>query len=215
VQALGYGKQVHNIINLLHKKAQKTGKIPTLDEASRIADKHFYLRYAAEEQMETLKKSAVKSIQNYIKLWKEDFNLTVKTERTFEYDIENALISGAIDLLKRENYSEDILEIVDFKTGKRRTQVEEDSILQAQLYTIAAREALSLNVKKTYIHFLDAGTSPGRVEVLTTPKQLEYALKTIINAVNGITSRDFKRDPKSIKVCNGCDFKSFCPKIKR
>lgn len=47
VQALGYGKQVHNIINMLHKKAQKTSKIPTLDEARDLADKHFYLRYAA------------------------------------------------------------------------------------------------------------------------------------------------------------------------
>ncbi len=215
VQALGYGKQVHNIINLLHKKAQKTGKIPTLDEASRIADKHFYLRYAAEEQMETLKKSAIKSVQNYIKLWEKDFSLTVKTERAFEFDVENALISGSIDLLKRENSSEDILEIVDFKTGKQRTQIEEDSILQAQLYTIAAREALGLNVKKAYIHYLDSGAKPERVEVLTTSKQLEYALKTLIHAVNGITSRKFNRDAKSMKTCNGCDFKHFCPKIKR
>ncbi len=215
VQALGYGKQVHNIINLLHKKAQKTGKIPTLDEASRIADKHFYLRYAAEEQMEILKKSAVKSIQNYIKLWEKDFSLTVKTERSFEYDIKNALISGSIDLLKRDNATEDVLEIIDFKTGKQRTQIEEDSILQAQLYTIAAREALGLNVKKAYIHYLDSGSKPERVEVLTTLKQLGYALKTITHTVNGITSRKFNRDAKNMKTCNGCDFKHFCPKIKR
>lgn len=116
MQALGYGKQVHNIINMLHKKAQKTGKIPTLDEASRIADKYFYLRYAAEEQMETLKKSAVKSIQNYIKFWEKDFNLTVKAERSFEYDVKNALILGSIDLLKREKQSDDILEIIDFNS---------------------------------------------------------------------------------------------------
>lgn len=215
VQALGYGKQVHNIINILHKKAQKTGKIPAIDEVKDIAGKHFYLRYAADEQMETLKKSAVKSIQNYAKLWKEDFNLTVKTERAFEYDVENALISGSIDLLKRENISEEILELIDFKTGKRRSQVEEDSILQAQLYTIAAREALELNVKKAYIHFLDSGTNTGRVLVLITPKQLEYALKTITHAVNEITSRRFKRDAKSVRICNQCDFKTFCPKIKR
>jgi DNA helicase-2/ATP-dependent DNA helicase PcrA len=215
VQALGYGKQVHNIINMLHKKAQKTTKIPTLDEARDIADKHLYLRYAAEEQMETLKKSAVRSIRNYIKLWKEDFNLTVKTERAFEYDLENALISGSIDLLKRESIADDILEIVDFKTGKKRNEIEEESHLQAQLYTIAAKEALDLNVKKAYIHYLDTGKIPERVQVLTTSKQLEYAKKTIVNAVNGITTRKFSRDAKSIKMCNGCDFKRFCPRIKR
>jgi DNA helicase-2/ATP-dependent DNA helicase PcrA len=215
VQALGYGKQVHNIINILHKKAKQTGKIPSLDEVKEIADKHFYLRYAADEQVETFKKGAIKSIQNYLKLWRDDFSLTVKTERAFEFDVENALIAGAIDLLKREKSAEDILELIDFKTGKKRQQVEEDSILQAQLYTIAAREALSLNVKKAYIHFLDSEKNPGRVEVLTTPKQLEYAKKTIVQAVNGITSRKFRRDSKSIKVCTQCDFNSFCPKLKK
>lgn len=215
VQALGYGKHVHNIINLLHKKAQKTGKIPPLKEVEDTVDKHFYLRYAAKEQMETLKKSAVKSIQNYVKLWKEDFNLTVKTERVFEYDVENALISGSIDLIKRENVPEDVLEIIDFKTGKRRSETEEESHLQAQLYTLASKEALDLNVKKAYIHYLDAGTKPERVEVLTTPTQLGYAKKTIIHAVNGITSRRFKRDAKSVKICKQCDFETLCPKIKR
>lgn len=215
VQELGYGKHVHNIINLLHKKAQKTGKIPSLKEVEDTVDKHFYLRYAAKEQIKTLKKSAVKSIQNYVKLWKEDFNLTVKTERAFEYDVENALISGSIDLIKRENVPEDVLEIIDFKTGKRRSETEEESHLQAQLYTLASKEALDLNVKKAYIHYLDAGTKPWRVEVLTTPRQLEYAKKTIIHAVNGITSRRFKRDAKGIKICNQCDFKILCSKVKR
>ena len=180
-----------------------------------IADGHFYLRYAAKDQMEALERSAVASVTNYIKLWKEDFSLTVKTERAFEYDVENALISGSIDLLKRENESNNALEIVDFKTGKRRTEVEEDTILQAQLYTLAARETLSLDVKKAYIHFLDAGTKPGRIQVLTTPKQLEYASKTITHAVNAITSRKFKRDAKSVKICRGCDFETFCPGIKK
>jgi DNA helicase-2/ATP-dependent DNA helicase PcrA len=215
VQALGYGKQVHNIINILHKKVQQTGKLPPLEEVKDVADSHFYLRYAATEQTETLKKSAVKSVQNYVKLWKDDFSLTVKTERAFEFDVENALISGSIDLLKRENFSEDILEIVDFKTGKQRKQFEEESILQAQLYTIASREALGLNVKKAYIHYLDSGATPERVEVLTTPKQLEYALTTIKKTVNCITTRRFPRDAKSKQVCDGCDFHSFCPKITK
>jgi len=215
VQALGYGKQVHNIINMLHKKSQITGKIPNLSEAEEIAGRHFYLRYAAKEQMETMRESAIKSIQNYIKLWKEDFSLSVKTERAFEYDLDNALISGSIDLLKREKASEGVLEIIDFKTGKRRSFSEEEAHLQAQLYTIAAREALNLDVKKAYIHYLDTASRPERVEVLTTPKQLEYAKKAISNAVNNILKRKFNRDARNPKICSQCDFKRICPGIKR
>jgi len=33
--------------------------------------------------------------------------------------------------------------------------MDEELNLQAQLYTVAAREALALNVKKAFVHFLD------------------------------------------------------------
>jgi len=79
-----------------------------------------------------------------------------------------------------------------------------------QLYTIAAREALNLEVNKAYVHFLDA-KKQARIEVLTTPKQLELASKTISDTVKGITTRRFSRNPKNKKVCSKCDWKKFCP----
>lgn len=41
VYALGYGKHVHNIINILHKEAQQTGRIPSLDEVRDVARQTF------------------------------------------------------------------------------------------------------------------------------------------------------------------------------
>jgi len=92
--------------------------------------------------------------------------------------------------------------------------MDEELNLQVQLYTVAAREALNLNVEKAYIHFLDE-KKQSRVEVLTTKKQLELAMKTVTNAVNGITTRRFNRNPRSIKVCNNCDWMNICPKKQR
>jgi len=165
VQALGYGNQVHNLLNLLHKIAQQTGQVPLDEEAARLLQEHFSLRYAATEQEETLKKSALRSILRYLNMWREDFSLSVKTERTFEMDLDNALITGTIDLLRRENGDSDILEIIDFKTGNDRKD-RETLDLQVQLYTIAAREALALNVQKAYVHFLDdhKTTAPGSAD---------------------------------------------------
>jgi len=209
VQALGYGNQVHNILNILHKVAQETSKLPTDEEAAEILKQQFYLRYAAESQQDTLKRSALRSVLRYIGMWREDFTLSVNTERNFEIDVENALISGSIDLLKRENADESILEVVDFKTGNEK-RMDEELNLQVQLYTIAAREALNLEVNKAYVHFLDA-KKQARIEVLTTPKQLELASKIILNTIKGITTRQFRRNPKNKKVCRGCDWSKFCP----
>ncbi len=124
-------------------------------------------------------------------------------------DVENALITGSIDLLKRENADESILEVVDFKTGNEK-RLDEELTLQVQLYTIAARQALNLKVNKAYVHFLDAKKQV-RIEVLTTPKQLDLASKTISDTITGITTRRFRRNPKNKKVCSKCDWRKFCP----
>jgi len=213
VQALGYGNQVHNLLNMLHKIAQQTGQVPLEEEAAAILEAHFSLRYAAREQEETLKRSALRSILRYMNLWREDFSLSVKTERPFEMDLENALLTGTIDLLKRENGRSDILEIIDFKTGNDRKD-REALDLQVQLYTLAANEALALNVQKAHVHFLDEHKQP-RIEVLTTPKQLDLAMRTLSDAVRGITTRRFKRNPRNSKTCGTCDWEKICPKKKK
>ena len=213
VQALGYGNQVHNLLNLLHKIAQQTGQVPLEEEAARLLQEHFSLRYAASEQEDTLKRSALRSILRYLNLWREDFSLSVKTERTFEMDLDNALLTGTIDLLRRENGHSDILEIIDFKTGNDRKD-REALDLQVQLYTLAAREALDLNVQKAYVHFLDDHKQP-RLEILTTPKQLDLAMRTLSDAVRGITTRRFQRNPRSIKSCANCDWEKICPQKKK
>jgi len=213
VQALGYGNQVHNLLNQLHKIAQQTGQVPLEEEAAKLLQEHFSLRYAASEQEETLKRSALRSILRYLNMWREDFSLSIKTERSFEMDLENALLTGTIDLLKRENGDSNILEIIDFKTGNDRKDREALN-LQVQLYTIAAREALDLNVQKAYVHFLDDQKQP-RLEVLTTSKQLDIALRTLTDAVQGITTRRFQRNPRSKKSCLTCDWEKICPQKKK
>ena len=213
VQALGYGKQIHNILNILHKTSQETGKVPSEEESAELVKKYFYLRYASDTLQQKLMRSALRSILRYIGLWREDFILSLKTERPFEMDMSNALISGTIDLLKRKNTQKNILEIIDFKTGNER-KMQEELHLQVQLYTIASKEALNLNVEKAYIHFLD-DKKQKRVEVLTTPKQLELAKQTITNTVNGITARRFNRNPRNIKICENCDWSTICPKKKK
>jgi len=213
VQALGYGNQIHNVLNLLHKISQKTGQVPSEEDAAELLKEHFYLKYAAREQEETLKKSAMRGILRYLGMWREDFSLSVKTERSFEMDVENALLTGTIDLLKRENADNTVLEIIDFKTGNER-KLEEALHLQVQLYTVAARNALNLDVQKAYVHFLDEHKQP-RLEILTTTKQLELAMKTIADTIKGITTRRFNRNPRNKKVCDTCDWKKICPKKKK
>jgi DNA helicase II / ATP-dependent DNA helicase PcrA len=155
VPALGFGKQVHNVINLLHKQYEDTGKIPSKAQIIKLIEEHFYLRYASDNVTERLKAGAMKSLSKYVKMWEKDFSLSVKTERPFELEFENGLVAGSIDMIKREDGNETFLEVIDFKTGKPENDLMHRYELQVQLYTIAAQEALGLNTQKALIHFID------------------------------------------------------------
>jgi DNA helicase-2/ATP-dependent DNA helicase PcrA len=210
VDALGYGKQMHAILNYLHLKAQETNSILDFKEAGQYLIDHFYLRYASDNLKKRLLKSALRSLKKYLDLWKEDFILSLKSERPFEFETGQALISGSIDLIKRESIDEEILEIIDFKTGNTR-RMDEELHLQVQVYTIAAQEALNLNIQKAYVHHLD-DLHQNRIEILVTPKQLELAHKMIDDSITGILQRRFNRNPRQKQICEKCDWKYLCPK---
>jgi len=211
VQALGFGKQVHNIINLLYAEYEDTGKIPTKRKVAEIVEANFYMRYASSNLSDRLKVSAFKSIERYVKMWEKDFSLCVKTERPFELEFDNALIAGAIDMIKRKTDDGTSLEVIDFKTGKADNELMEKYELQVQLYTIAAKEALGMDIQNAQVHFLDAAKNE-RMQIGTTEHALETAREQISYAVDGITKMDFKRDARNDNKCKSCDWKNICPK---
>ncbi len=211
VPALGFGKQVHNVINLLHKDYEDTGKIPSKARIAKVIQEHFYLRYASDSVAERLKVGAMKSLTKYVQMWQKDFSLAVKTERPFELEFENALISGSIDMIKRQDGNETVLEVIDFKTGKAENEIMHKYELQVQLYTIAAREALNINTQKALIHFIDTDKNE-RLAVQTSPAAIETAKEQLSFALKGITSADFKRDARQDKLCKSCDWFNICPK---
>jgi DNA helicase-2/ATP-dependent DNA helicase PcrA len=213
VPALGFGKQVHNVINLLHKDFEDTGKIPTKAKLAKVIEEHFYLRYASDAVAERLKIGAMKSLTKYIQMWEKDFSLSVKTERPFELEFDNALIAGSIDMIKREDGNEAVLEVIDFKTGKPDNELMHRYELQVQLYTIAAQEALGINTQKALIHFIDTDKNE-RLAVQTSPAALETAREEISFALEGITKATFKRDARQDKLCKSCDWCNMCPKRK-
>lgn len=213
VQALGFGKQVHNVINLLHYNFENTRMIPSEADISKMIDDHFYLRYASDSLTARLKISAAKSLSKYVKMWESDFGLSVKTERPFELEFDNALIAGSIDMIKRQEGDESILEVIDFKTGKPDNELMHKYELQVQLYTIAAQEALGINTQKALIHFIDRDKND-RQAVITSPEALDTAREELSYAIKGVTQARFNRDSRQNKTCKVCDWCDLCPKRK-
>jgi len=136
----------------------------------------------------------------------------LETEKPFEFVLDDALISGQIDLITRYNpETEEILDVnlIDFKTEKKEGRGERDPFnrLQLRLYALAAGKSLNLNPKSTSIHYLSDNL---RFEVSIDSENLEEARSTINRAVQGIKSGKFMKNCG--EHCKDCDFKLICSK---
>ncbi|MCH9030477.1 MAG: PD-(D/E)XK nuclease family protein [Bacteroidetes bacterium] len=149
---IGYGKSIHNILNNIHKTLQR-GKEVKVDS---IINKNFHLRFSNKEGEENSKKKASLVVKNYLKTYKEDIELSLETEKPFEMILGNSLISGQIDLIRKQTPRGEEITIVEFKTEKdpdefRKTK-HKDQVL---LYAIAYEKSFGKNPENLYVHYLD------------------------------------------------------------
>lgn len=205
----GYGTNIHNALNVIHKDYIRSKRIPSDTEIEDTLDRMFKLRYATKKIAENMKKSAAKVIKSYVALHKDDFGRILETEKNFEFVLDDALISGQIDLLKKtdENNNVTEVEIIDFKTEKKDGVYSVDREKQLRFYAIACLDSLGIKPEKAYVHHLD---DHSKTHVDISSPMLEATKKDISEQVSSILARRFPPKPEKQK-CLNCDYRVICP----
>jgi len=126
------------------------------------------------------------------------------TEEWFDVRIAGIKISGRIDRIDRA--PDGSVVIVDYKTGKARSQDDADDSLQLSIYAMAAHQKWGYGVSELAFHNLE-----GNVSVVSkrTEFQLEQARERVLAVVRNIADGNFK--PKPDFYCNFCAFRGLCP----
>ena len=208
----GYGTNIHNILNMIHREYIREGKIPDSQEIESTTRRMFRLRYATNDMEEVMFRSAVKVIQRYVKVHSGDFSRILETEKRFEFVLENALINGQIDLLKKLDSDGTIrqVEIIDFKTDKQDGVYSADYERQLRYYVIACLESLNMKPEKAFVHHLDQDDpSKAYTEVDISEPRLQAAKNEIRTVVSKITGGEFPPSPSHSK-CAECDYHRIC-----
>jgi DNA helicase-2/ATP-dependent DNA helicase PcrA len=208
--SFGYGQQIHNLLNRIHTVHEDS--IPTNEQIESLTESEFFLRYTRGVIFDNMKEKSKSIIKNYVATFQDDFPLRLETEKPFEFVLDDALISGQIDLITRVNAeSPDVLDVnlIDFKTEKKEGRGERDPFnrLQLRLYALAAGKALNLNPINSCIHYLSDNI---RFDVSLGNDKLEEARNTINQAVQGIKQRNFGKNCG--EHCSNCDFTMICSK---
>lgn len=218
----GFGKTVHTAVGKLHE--QFPAQAPTTQQARQVAEDTFHLKHIRASTdptnrpgpYERAKDRAIELVENYASDFSTDFQQRRQVEARFEIPIQDAVVSGAIDLMIQEDANGNVIDacVIDFKAIEGGEDPENNAelewtalALQVQLYATAARDVLGEAIQAGHVHLLKDNQ---RVEVPVDNQAIQAALANINWAVEGIISGDFPMRPHRLK-CVDCDFRQLCP----
>jgi superfamily I DNA/RNA helicase/RecB family exonuclease len=126
-------------------------------------------------------------------------------EKKFDIEVGEHHVRGRVDRVDR--LPDGDYEVIDYKTGERKTAAELESDLQLALYRLAAREAWDVEASfGSYYYVLDAD----KVAAPVQPDDAERVERTVLQVGEGIVGQDFEPRP-SPSVCSWCDYRLICP----
>ena len=130
------------------------------------------------------------------------------TEERFTMKLGTTALVGRIDRMDRGPDGRVI--VIDYKTGKPKSQEDADESLQLSIYALAAREMWGYHAERLVLHNLDGNTaiSTRRNDAQLVEARLE---------VEGIAGQiaDGKFEPKSGLHCVSCAYRVLCPKTEK
>jgi superfamily I DNA/RNA helicase/RecB family exonuclease len=127
-------------------------------------------------------------------------------ERKFDFRIGPHHVRGRVDRVDR--LPDGSHELIDYKTGERKSEADLESDLQLALYRLAAHEAWELDapMSGSYYYVLDAE----KVAAPSKPDDAQRVERTVLQVAEGALGQDFEPRP-SPRVCGWCDYRLICP----
>lgn len=217
-ELFGFGKTSHTILERLHQRYKDSA--PTPEQVAEIVESTFMLKHVFPSNDPTNRPGSYERakilvqqiLTDYSRMYASDFSRLRQDEARFEISVKDALITGAIDLLMREDTERKITtaDVIDFKSMETPEDVAtydwRDMSIQVQLYSKAAKEVLGENVETGFVHTLKDNH---RTAIPVDKKSVDSAIGVIEWAVQGILEGDFPMRACAHN-CGNCDFKAMC-----
>jgi DNA helicase II / ATP-dependent DNA helicase PcrA len=203
--AMQYGAAMHRVL-LTYYDSVRLGRTKTDDELLQLFRDDPGLSGIQDDYQRALYlKQGLQQLQDFLAGTRSAPSPEVlHTEEWFDVQIAGTKVAGRIDRMDRA--PDGTVAIVDYKTGKARSQEDADESLQLSIYAMAAHEKWGYRVGALAFHNLE-----GNVAIVSRRSefQLEGARERVQAVARGIAAGDFEPDPGF--HCNFCAFRALCP----
>jgi len=203
--AMQYGAAMHRVLHTYYESA-RLGRTKSDDELMQLfRDDPGVSGIQDGYQRDLYLKQGVAQLQDFLAGTRSaPAPEVLHTEEWFDVQIAGTKVAGRIDRMDRA--PDGSVNIVDYKTGKARSQEDADESLQLSIYAMAAHEKWGYRVGSLVFHNLE-----GNVPVFSrrTEFQLEEARQRVLAVARGIAEGNF--EPNLDYHCNFCAFRGLCP----
>jgi len=213
--SLSFGTTIHNTLrdfySLLKDSQEGLEGIvsePTVEKLLELYDKHWisqgYDSKAHEKKRKDFGKKILKDF--YKNLYSED-QKPYRLEEPFSVHIGDTVFAGKIDRIDIVSQGKDIIEveIIDYKTGKVKSEANVKKDLQLPLYALFAEEKLGLKVINAKYVFVEHGEV---VNVDVSKERKTEAKRKVEEIIEMIKKKNFCATPGYL--CRYCDYNTVC-----
>ena len=201
-----FGILIHNVLERFHKEDEGEDDEDGLSRLMGLFESGWRRTgFGTSDDELQYRERAREALRLYWEQERAAEGVPVWLERKFDFQIGDHHVRGRVDRVDR--LPDGSHELIDYKTGERRTEAQLENDLQLALYRVAAREAWDLDASSgSYYYVLDAE----KVAAPTKPDDAERVERTVLQVGEGVLGQDFEPRP-SPTVCGWCDYRLICP----
>ena len=152
---------------------------------------------------------ALEALDRYWESSRSDEGKPVWFERSFSFKLGPHVLRGRVDRVDRR--PDGSYELIDYKTGKARTEEQLREDVQLSVYQMGARESWELETSAQSYLYVMTGE---KVPVEHSDEQLDRVRRTVEHIGEGILRQEFQPTP-SQEICSFCDYRIICPAAER
>ncbi|MBA2630723.1 MAG: ATP-dependent helicase [Thermoleophilaceae bacterium] len=165
--------------------------------------------FGDSDDEQQFRERAVVALERYWIQDRQSQSRPVWFERSFAFKIGPHLLRGRVDRVDR--HPDGSYELIDYKTGKAKTETQLREDVQLSVYQMGARESWRLETSAQSYFYVMTGE---RVPVEHSNEELDRVRATVNEIAAGILKQEFDPTP-SAEICSFCDYRIVCPAAEK
>src|SRR5215218_6480084 len=200
-----FGIVLHQVLERFHQQTDRS--LEALMDLFHTSWRRSGFGDSDDEQQ--FRERAVAALERYWQRDRDSDSEAVWFERSFAFRIGPHLLRGRVDRVDR--HPDGSHELIDYKTGRAKTEQELREDVQLSVYQMGARESWGLETSAQSYFYVLTGE---KVPVEHSDEELERVRATVSEIAGGILQQRFEPTP-SPEVCRVCDYRIICPAAEK